>query len=190
MVSRLMAVLCGLCLSVLVAANAAAVEVEGVNVSESKTVEGNSLVLNGVGVRSKFFIDLYVAALYLPSKSSDESALLQADETQAIVLHVVSGRINSDNMTEATIEGFENSTGGNVAPIQQEVDELLTVFADEISEGDTFELVYVPNDGVRVIKNGQLGRTIGDRAFKEALFGIWLGNEPAQGSLKDDMLDD
>ena len=53
-----------------------------------------------------------------------------------------------------------------------------------------FELVYVPGDGVRVIKNGKLGDTIGDRAFKEALFGIWLGDEPAQGSLKDDMLGD
>lgn len=190
MVSRLMAGIFGLFLSALVASNATAVEVEGVNVGESKTVDGTALELNGVGVRSKFFIDLYVAALYLPSKSSDASSILSADDTQAMVLHVISGRINSDNMTEATLEGFENSTDGNMAPIQDQVDELLTVFADEINEGDTFELVYVPGDGVRVIKNGQLGKTIGDRAFKEALFGIWLGDEPAQGSLKDDMLGD
>lgn len=188
MVSRLMTVVCGLCLSALAVSGAAALEVEGVNVAESKTVDGTRLVLNGAGVRSKFFIDLYVAALYLPSKTSDEATILKADDTQAMVLHVISGRINSDNMTEATLEGFENSTGGNMAPIRQEVDELLTVFADEISEGDTFELVYVPGDGVRVIKNGEVGKTIGDRAFKEALFGIWLGDEPAQGSLKDDML--
>lgn len=190
MVSRLMAVVCGLCVSVLLATQAAAVEVEGVEISESKTVDGTSLVLNGAGVRSKFFIDLYIGALYLPAKSSDEAAILPADEVQALALHVISGRINSDNMSEATLEGFENSTDGNTAPIQDEIDQLLTVFADEINEGDVFELVYVPGDGVRVIKNGTLGDTIGDRAFKEALFGIWLGAEPAQGSLKDDMLDD
>ena len=134
MVSRLMAVVCGLCLSALVVAKAAAVEVEGVNVSESKRVDGTSLVLNGAGVRSKFFIDLYVAALYLPSESSDEAAILAADETQAIVLHVISGRINSDNMTEATIEGFEKSTDGNVAPIQPQVDELLTAYEDAVTD--------------------------------------------------------
>lgn len=190
MVSRLMAALCGLCLSMVVAGNAVALDVEGVNVSESRSVDGSDLVLNGAGVRSKFFIDLYVAALYLPAKSSDGSAILAADEHQSLVLHVISGRINSDNMTEATLEGFESSTGGNMAPIQAEVDQLLKVFADDISEGDVFELAYVPGDGVRVIKNGKLGDTIGDRAFKEALFGIWIGDDPAQGSLKDDMLDD
>ena len=75
MVSRLMAGIFGLFLSALVASNATAVEVEGVNVGESKTVDGTALELNGVGVRSKFFIDLYVAALYLPSKSSDASSI-------------------------------------------------------------------------------------------------------------------
>lgn len=190
MVSRLMAGLIALAMGTLMVTGAAAAEVGGVDVPETMTADESELVLNGAGTRSKFFIQLYVAALYLPEKSSDESDILSADAPQAISLHVTSGRINSDNMTEATLEGFEKSTGGNLGPIQQEVDELLSVFADEISEGDVFDLVYVPEEGVRVIKNGEPGKTIGDRGFKEALFGIWLGDEPAQGSLKDDMLDD
>lgn len=186
--NRITGALLAFCVSMLVAASAGAVTVNGVELRETLRSGDQSLDLNGAGVRSKFFIKLYVAALYLPERSSDAGAILSADEPQAIALHVTSGRINSDNMTEATLEGFEKSTGGNLAPIQDEVDQLLSVFADEISEGDVFDLVYVPGEGVRVIKNGETGDTIGDRAFKEALFGIWLGDEPAQGSLKDDML--
>ncbi|MFW5823558.1 MAG: chalcone isomerase family protein [Marinobacter sp.] len=190
MAKRVTGAVLGLWLTTLLAASAGAETVNGVELRETLEAGDSELVLNGAGVRSKFFIKLYVAALYLPAASADAEAILSADEPQAIALHVTSGRINSDNMTEATLEGFEKSTGGDLAPIQQEVDELLKVFADEISEGDVFDLVYVPEEGVRVIKNGELGKTIGDREFKEALFGIWLSDEPAQGSLKDDMLGD
>ena len=188
MLKRVATALFGGCMYIMVAASAGAVEVNDVDVRDSLEVAGQQLTLNGAGVRSKFFIKLYVAALYLPAQSSDSKAILAADEAQAIALHVTSGRINSDNMTEATLEGFEKSTGGNLAPIQVEVDQLLGVFAEDISEGDVFDLVYVPGEGVQVIKNGERGDTIGDRAFKEALFGIWVGDEPAQGSLKDDLL--
>ncbi|MGM0570778.1 chalcone isomerase family protein [Marinobacter sp.] len=188
MLKRVAGAFLGMCMAMVLAAGAGAAEVNGVDVRDSLDARGQQLALNGAGVRSRFFIKLYVAALYLPEESSDSKAILAADEPQAIALHVTSGRINSDNMTEATLEGFEKSTGGNLAPIQREVDQLLRVFADEIREGDVFDLVYVPGEGVQVIKNGELGDTIGDRAFKEALFGIWIGDEPAQGSLKDDML--
>lgn len=172
----------------LVSANVSAETVNGVELRETLSADGEELVLNGAGVRSKFFVKLYVAALYLPESASDASSILAADAPQAIALHVTSGRINSDNMTEATLDGFKKSTGGNMAPIQDEVDALLKVFADEISEGDVFDLVYLPGEGVQVIKNGEVGNTIGDREFKEALFGIWLAGDPAQGSLKKDML--
>ncbi|MCK7543300.1 chalcone isomerase family protein [Marinobacter bryozoorum] len=190
MLKRVAGAVMGICVAMTLAATATAIEVDGVDVRDSFEAGSEQLTLNGAGTRSKFFIELYVAALYLPESSSDNQAILAADEHQAIALHVTSGRINSDNMTEATLEGFEKSTDGNLAPIQGEVDQLLQVFADEINEGDVFDLVYVPGEGVQVIKNGQLGDTIGDRAFKEALFGIWIGDDPAQGSLKDDMLGD
>lgn len=188
--NRVTGALLALCVSMLMATGAGAATVSGVELRDTLKAGEQTLDLNGAGVRSRFFIKLYVAALYLPENSSDAGAILSADEPQAIVLHVTSGRINSDNMTEATLDGFENSTDGNLAPIQDEVDQLLSVFAEDISEGDVFDLVYVPGEGVQVIKNGELGDTIGDRSFKEALFGIWLGDEPADGGLKGDMLGD
>ncbi len=188
MLKRMAAVIMGLGLAMALATSASAVEVSGVEVRDTLDAGGETLTLNGAGVRSRFFVKLYVAALYLPEASTDASAILAADEPQAIALHVTSGRINSDNMTEATLDGFKKSTGGNLGPIKGEVDQLLTVFASEISEGDVFDLVYVPGEGVQVIKNGELGDTIGDRRFKEALFGIWIGHDPAQGGLKKDML--
>ena len=39
-------------------------------------------------------------------------------------------------------EGFENSTNGNTAPIQNEINQLLGFFKEDIHKNDIFDLVY------------------------------------------------
>lgn len=180
--------LSSLLLSAAISAPAAALTVDGVDVPDTYSAQDAELTLNGAGVRSKWFMDLYVGGLYTPQKGSDAQAIINADEPQAITLHIISGLITSDKMTSATLEGFENSTGGDLSAIQSEVETFLNVFAEEIKEGDVFDLVYLPSEGVQVLKNGEAKASIGGLGFKKALFGIWLSDEPAQQDLKESML--
>ncbi|AHI32233.1 MULTISPECIES: chalcone isomerase family protein [Marinobacter] len=167
---------------------AAALTVEGVDVPDTYSAMDTELKLNGAGTRSKWFMDLYIGGLYVPETIDDGQAIINADEPQAITLHIISGMITSDKMKSATMEGFENSTGGDLAAIKDDVDAFLDVFSEEIKDGDVFDLVYLPGEGVRVLKNGKERATIGDLEFKKALFGIWLSDEPAQEDLKEKML--
>jgi len=167
---------------------AAALTVEGVDVPDTYSAMDTELKLNGAGTRSKWFMDLYIGGLYVPETIDDGQAIINADEPQAITLHIISGMITSDKMKSATMEGFENSTGGDLAAIKDDVDAFLDVFSEEIKDGDVFDLVYLPGEGVRVLKNGDQRATIGDLEFKKALFGIWLSDEPAQEDLKEKML--
>lgn len=177
-----------LLLTTLLSAPAAALEVDGVNVPETYSAMGTELKLNGAGTRSKWFLDLYVGGLYVPSTIDDGQAIINADEPQAITLHIISGMITSDKMKAATMEGFENATGGDLSKIQSEVDAFLDVFTDEIVDGDVFDLVFLPGEGTRVLKNGEARSTIEGFEFKKALFGIWLSDQPAQEDLKEKML--
>lgn len=177
-----------LILTAMLSAPAAALTVEGVDVPETYQAMGTELKLNGAGTRSKWFMDLYVGGLYVPESISDGEAVINADEPQAITLHIISGMITSERMTEATLEGFKASTDGNMAPVQDDIDQFMAVFQEEIKEGDVFDLVYLPGEGVRVLKNGEVRDTVGDLAFKKALFGIWLSDKPAQENLKERML--
>ncbi|MDV2080438.1 chalcone isomerase family protein [Marinobacter xestospongiae] len=178
----------GWVLSAALSTPAMALTVEGVDVPDTYTAQQSELTLNGAGTRSKWFMDLYVGGLYTPQKASDATAVINADEPQAITLHIISGLITSEKMTSATLEGFESATGGNLAPIQSDVNAFLDVFSEEIKEGDVFDLVYLPGEGVRVLKNGDARATVGGLEFKKALFGIWLSDEPAQEDLKQKML--
>lgn len=48
-----------------------AASVAGVTLPDTATVGSTRLVLNGLGLRTKFVLKVYVAGLYLPQKSSD-----------------------------------------------------------------------------------------------------------------------
>lgn len=169
--------------------SAQAVRVSGVDVPETLPVAGQDLKLNGAGARKKWFMDIYVGALYLPEPMEDPHAIIAADRPMAIRLHMVSGMITSDKMKDATMEGFDNATGGKLAPIQREIDRFIAVFDEEIEKGDVYEIAYDPGAGTVVHKNGEEQGTIGGgMAFKQAVFGIWLSDEPAHSGLKAGML--
>ena len=151
--------------------------------------DGNvNLVLNGQGIRDKFFIDLYVCGLYLPSKSSNADEIINQDTPMSLKLHIVSSLISSDKMKNGTLEGFEKSTNGNMEPLQEKIGQFIGVFKEEIKKNDIYDFYYSPKVGVQIYKNGVLKKTIEGLEFKKALFGIWLGKEPAQNSLKKELL--
>lgn len=170
-------------------AQAQEMTVEGVELPGTIEVDGNELKLNGAGVRSKWFMSLYVGALYLPEEFDSAEAIVEADKPMAIQLDIISGMIDSENMTEATMEGFESSTGGDMEPIKDEIDEFMGLFEEEIKDGDQFKIAYLPEEGIVGYKNGdRIGTVDGGMEFKKAVFGIWLGDEPAQDSVKEAMM--
>ena len=146
------------------------------------------LKLNGAGVRKKFFMDLYVGGLYLQKHASNAETIIKLNEPMAIRLHIISGLITSEKMENATREGFSNATGGKTDPIHKQIEEFIAIFKTEIKKGDIYEMIYMPGQGTAVHKNGKPACTITGMDFKQALFGIWLCDKPAQKSLKKAML--
>lgn len=165
-----------------------AAKVGGVSLPQTLSAGDQTLTLNGAGIRKKFFIKLYVSALYLQDKSNHAAAITESDAPMAIRLSIVSSLINSKKMEKATREGFENSTHGNTQPLKAEIEQFIEVFRKPISEGDVYDLIYTPEGGTEVIKNKQSITTVEGLGFKKALFGIWISDRPAQDSLRNAML--
>ena len=168
--------------------SAMAVKISGVQIPESLNKAGLSLVLNGAGTRSKFFMDVYVSALYLKHKSQDAETILREDKPMGLRLHIVSGLVNSKKLKDAINEGFINSTGGNLQPIQSQIDQFMALMEEETNKGDFFDFLYLPNVGTKVYKNDTYKKDIKGLNFKRAFFGIWLGDEPADDDLREEML--
>ncbi|MEY4111402.1 MAG: hypothetical protein RLZZ46_1758 [Bacteroidota bacterium] len=162
--------------------------IEGVSMPNQLKVAGQNILLNGGGVREKYFLDLYVAGLYLKAPSSDAAKIIAADEPMAIRIHIVSGLITSEKMTAAVDEGFKKSAGSTLSSLQTRINQFKDVFKEEIKKGDVYDLIYEPGKGCLIMKNNKLTTSISGLDFKKGLFGIWLCNDPAQESLKSAML--
>ena len=163
------------------------IKVSGVSVAENLNIERKTMFLNGSGVRSKFFFDLYVGSLYLSSKTKDADVAMN-EKFAAIRLNIISGLITKDKMQEAIVEGFEHATHHNVKPIKSEIDEFMSLFDTGIKEGDQFTFVFHKGVGVTAYKNMNKLTDIKNEIFRKALLAIWLGDKPAQKSLKRHML--
>ncbi|WP_037314525.1 chalcone isomerase family protein [Salegentibacter sp. Hel_I_6] len=163
-------------------------EIGGATLPNTVEYGSEKLTLNGAGVREKFWMDMYAGGLYLKNKSNKASEIMNKDEAMAIKLHIVSKMITSKRMIDAVTEGFENSTGGNTAPISSEIKKFISFFEDEINKEDVFDIVYLPGKGSVIYKNGNESGVIKGMEFKKALFGIWLSNNPADEDLKEGML--
>lgn len=164
-------------------------KVAGVEVAETIEKNGKKLMLNGVGVRKKAILSLYVGSLYVEEKTTDENVIIEGEGAMSIRLDIVSGLISNSAMREAVEEGFEASTTPEeLEVLQDRIDGFVGVFEEEITKGDYFTFDYVDDVGVEAYKNEKLLTTVEGKDFKEALYGIWLGDKPADKNLKKGML--
>lgn len=157
-------------------------------ISNNATCADQELQLNGFGVRKKLFIKLYVASFYVQEKVNDANKFLEMAQVSCLRLTITSSKITSKKMTKATRDGFEKSTKGNIAPIENEIESFLTWLKHPIKKGDVFEFAFIPHNATHVFKNGIKLGIIESKAFSSALYGIWLGDMPVQQDLKNKLL--
>ncbi len=143
---------------------------------------------NGSGFRKKSLLTLYEGALYLQQPAADAAAIIAAESPMAIRIQITSGFVSRQNMLEALNEGFRNATGGHPDAIAEQIQQFRSCFDDPIGKNDVFVLSYIPGSGVLVHKNGQQKGLIAGAEFKQALFGIWLSDRPADAGLKQALL--
>ncbi len=162
-------------------------EVGGANMPDSATVGGTKLILNGAGLRTKFFVKVYAGGLYLKSKSTAAESIIAADEPMAIKLQFLR-EVPREKITEAWSEGFKKSAGSKFGAMKAEIDRFNGCFASDLKKGDSYEISYEPGKGISVKVNGSSKGSFGNLDFKKAVFGIWLGKSPADSDLKEEML--
>ena len=159
--------------------------INGVKFPLTEKVGKNELVLNGGGLREKYWMDLYVAALYLESKTSDASKVIYGTGEMAIHIKIISSSVTRERFIESVTEGFANATSKASADDKKK---FIAFFSEEIKNGDIIHIDYTPEKGTKVTKNGVVKGVIPGYDFKKALFSIWFGSKPADENLKKGML--
>ena len=153
-----------------------------------------SLVRRGAGVRTKPILGaIYELTLSVPEtlKSADAKALIEADRPMEFVLEIQSRLITRARFVEVTTEGFEKAahSGYASARTQAFLDQFSAV---EFKKGDLVLMRYADGALATIYRTAAGAETplgsISGLDLKKALFAIWLGDVPAQESLKQSLL--
>lgn len=149
---------------------------------------GEELILNGAGIRKKFFFKIYVGALYLRTPSTDAGAILAAGGPWRVYMHILHTEIEREKLVAAWNEGFAgNNSDSRLATLKPRLDTFNGMFTT-VKQGDRIVLDYLPTTGTRVQVNDVNKGTIAGEDFQQALLSVWLGEKPADKGLKKGML--
>jgi hypothetical protein len=163
-------------------------DVAGVVIPDTVTVADNSLQLNGAGIREKFFMDIYIGALYLPAKTPDSSAILSDTGPASVLMHILHDSISKEKITGAWSDGMHaNLSDEEMQSQQATLDSFNTLFRT-VQKGDIIRIDYIPAKGTEVRINNEWRGAVGGNTFFRALLKVWLGSAPVSSSLKNDML--
>jgi Chalcone isomerase-like len=167
-------------LASLAAMPALAASLAGVTVADTVKAGEQELVLNGLGLRSKLFIKVYVGGLYLTAKQVDAAGILAADGARQMTMDFLYS-VTAAQMCDAWNEGVE----ANVPAASAEVNaglQTLCSYMEDIPKGNRMVFTYLPGAGTAVEVNGKAKGTIAGKAVADAMLSTWLGPKPGPGA--------
>lgn len=131
-----------------------------------------------------------MGALYLQQKKTSAAAVLADAGAKRIAMHLLRD-LTAEQLFSALNDGLKNNHApGELARIEPQVKQLEGIFnaVKAAKTGDVVAIEYLPGTGTRVVVNGEARGTIPGEEFSRALLRIWLGERPADASLKKAML--
>ncbi|MDJ0851780.1 MAG: chalcone isomerase family protein [Myxococcota bacterium] len=160
--------------------------IEGVRFAERINAGGTELELSSLALlRYKVLFKAYVAALYLPDGTSPEASL--ADVPKRLEIEYF-WPIDGEKIGMAGEQILaRNVSDETLAALRPRLDAIDALYQD-IEPGDRYALTYLPGTGTELAKNGEPLGVIPGADFSAAYFAIWLGDDPIDASLRDQLL--
>jgi hypothetical protein len=153
--------------------------VNGVNLPLTISAGGRTLHLNGAALRKKAIFKVYVAALYVASKSNSADAILADDAPRRMEMHFLRD-VDKKKICDAWSDGLKDNTPDASAEVKQQFTQLCEMM-DDIKDDQAFVFTYVPGEGTTVSVAGNEKGKIGDKAFSDAMLRTWIGPKPGPG---------
>ena len=162
-------------------------KIEGVVFNDSITVGGQKLPIRGAGLfRYLGIIKAYVGALYIPDNISPADVLADIPKRLEVeYFHAIEAKDFGAATNKILREQLDAETLERLRP---RIDKHNALYRN-VKPGDRYALTYLPGKGTELTLNGEPLGTIEGADFAQALYAMWLGDKPMNGSFKRHLLD-
>lgn len=166
--------------------NVSAASLSNVTIPDEITLQNERLQLNGIGLREKYWIDIYVAGLYLPTKMKDGPSVINANVAKRIHIEFVYSDVPKEKMVEVLEENIQNNqfSAETISSIRK-----CGSWMQDFTTGDTVVFDYIPVTQTTTIYINEISRgSIASEDFMKAIFAMYVGKYPATEALKKGLL--
>ena len=148
-------------------------------------VADETLILNGSGVRTAtiFRVRVYVAALYLESKSADAQSIISSGDTKRLELHFVRS-VSAASLRSMTLKAFCKLK--DYPDLENRASEFCSHLVS-VRKGDVLALT-THGDQLRLSINGDSRCMISGKDFCEAVMALYVGEQPIDEKLRKALL--
>jgi hypothetical protein len=172
-------------------ASAPPVVIEGVEFEPVAQVGGQTLELNGAGVRRRAIFKVYAAGLYVPQRENSAAALLTQTGPRRVAIAMLRD-VDADAFSGAVSDGLKaNNSEQQLAGFKALIGRLQANLKaiGEARQGDVIHFEFTPETGTRILVNGrQKGSAIPGGDFFTAVLRVWLGDHPVDVGLQKKLL--
>lgn len=179
-----------LCLAVLGATAwpaRAQIQVEGYTFAREAVVAGQTLRLNGVGLRAVAWLKGYAAGLYLGAKATTPGAVLADAGAKRLQLRMLQ-EVPAEEFAKAFDKGIARNTPAADLPALRERMQrfnALVLGLKKVKKGDLVDLDWLPDEGLAFAYNGRaLAPPIAGADLYAALLRIFIGQRPVDPEMK------
>lgn len=168
------------------AGTASEVEAAGITITPQVKVAGETLALNGYGIRTKFFFDIYIGSLYTAQKVTTANQAVAAEGGKLIRMDFLYKKVEKKKIVDAFAEGIaKNSPALADTP---EAMAFLGWFDADFIKKDRVDLILAADGTVSASHNGRLLGSINSPSLAKGVLLIYLGKKPADSDMKKGML--
>lgn len=170
-----------------------AATLEDATFPETISIKGKTLILNGMGLRTKKIVlikvKVYAAALYLESKTNQREQVLTDGKLKKLDLHFLHD-VSKEKLIDAWKEAYEKNCDSSLMNCNQvpQLLEKMSAALSEVKKGDRLQLTFLPSDIVIQTRNSPEIQISGGSDFSKIALSAWFGKSPPNEDLQEGLL--
>ena len=160
--------------------------INGFDIPESIELNGTTLRLNGAAMRNKFFMNIYIVAFYTAQPITRDEDAVHSDIDRNLRMIVTTPLATPGIVSENVMDSLRESLGRKFYEMKPVVEKIKSVIdSAQIGYKDCMDTFYTSRDELHVFKNNlYLNSEPEARILAEALFNIYMGQQPVDSKVK------
>ena len=165
-------------------------KVAGYEIENKINPNNVDLFLNGVAIRSKFFIQTYIIALYAAKPIQQENIAIESNIERSLRMLIITPLATSKAVSENIKNGMKEGLGNLYMQQKDLVDDLRKVIeTSNVQFKDSIDIYYTSDKELKLYKNNQeIYSNKNGQLFAETIFGMYVGKKPKDKKIKESLL--